>query len=258
MLPCYALHLHLIPPLTSCISFSPDLHHLRGCSSKIYTQLWFPRFVGIVKVSLDSIRHPCIYRYAALRLIASSISCSFFDAFRRLAPVNYIHQHIYLPHILTVPLCFLKTLEKLGFTSVLSLVPLVYLLIFQVHIHICSTVINILPPFYTTLQPDHTSVYRHISCINPRIQIAHLATNSLFSSGSYSPGIGGSDGIFVCLPIVVFAYSSQQGLMLLALYASLTPRTTHRTPLHPPSHWQLTESCACSSLSHILRFARRG
>ena len=31
-----------------------------------------------------------------------------------------------------VPLCFLKTLDKLGFTSILSLVPLVYLLIFQV------------------------------------------------------------------------------------------------------------------------------
>ena len=36
------------------------------------------------------------------------------------------------PYVSAVPLCFLKTLEKLGFTSALSLVPLVYLLIFQV------------------------------------------------------------------------------------------------------------------------------
>ena len=41
----------------------------------------------------------------------------------------------------------------------------------------------------------------------------HLSTNGLAPSSSYSPSVGGSDGIFVCLPIVVFAYSSQQGLL---------------------------------------------
>ncbi len=44
------------------------------------------------------------------------------------------------------------------------------------------------------------------------LQIVHLSTNGLAPPGSYSPGVGGSSGIFVCLPIVVFAYSSQQGL----------------------------------------------
>ena len=47
---------------------------------------------------------------------------------------------------------------------------------------------------------------------HPPLQIVHLSSNGLASPGSYSPGVGGSSGIFVCLPIVVFAYSSQQGL----------------------------------------------
>ena len=52
------------------------------------------------------------------------------------------------------------------------------------------------------------------------IQIVHLATEGLVSSSSYSAGAGGSNGIFVCLPIVVFAYSSQQGLVSFALLNS--------------------------------------
>jgi hypothetical protein len=45
--------------------------------------------------------------------------------------------------------------------------------------------------------------------------------NGLAPSGNYASGVGGSNGIFVCLPIVVFAYSSQQGLVSSAFSSSI-------------------------------------
>jgi hypothetical protein len=99
----------------------------------------------------------------------------------------------------SVPLCFLKTLDKLGFTSILSLLPLLYLLLFQAP-----------PALYHALTRSHCRPHSPTRC-----QVAHLASNGAAPSSAFSPGVSGSTGIFVSLPIVVFAYSSQQGICLL-------------------------------------------
>jgi hypothetical protein len=118
-------------------------------------------------------------------------------------------------HFNSVPLCFLKTLDKLGFTSVLSLVPLVYLLFFQV---------QNAPQFFWLLV---LFMFAFLT------QVVHLASDGLAPSSSYAPGVGGNNGIFVCLPIVVFAYSSQQGLIPFAFSILFSQSNSPLSALFP-------------------------
>ena len=88
-----------------------------------------------------------------------------------------------------MPLCFLKDMSYLGFTSFLSLLPLIYMYGFEV----------VEDSFFCLL-----SNYQH------PFQIFYVGANGTPSTG-FAAVKGSSAVFFTNLPAIVFAYSCQQG-----------------------------------------------